>query len=71
MNSSSSVDTTSYLRNVLGPLHPGSSHLVDSLEARAYIGQYSKDGSFYIAAFQDERVRLYDVNRSVVATLPP
>jgi WD repeat-containing protein 23 len=36
---------------------------VDEVVARAYIGQYSQEGSFFVAAFQDLRVRLYDVDR--------
>lgn len=33
------------------------------MASRAYIGQYSADGKFFIAAFQDRRVRLYDTER--------
>ncbi|KAF8062665.1 LEC14B protein [Scenedesmus sp. PABB004] len=40
------------------PLHP---HKVrDSMPSRAYLGQYSDGGDFFVAAFQDRRVRLYD-----------
>lgn len=38
-------------------------HKVDEMSSRAYIGQYSKDGSHFVAAFQDQRVRVYDVER--------
>ncbi|GLC38560.1 hypothetical protein PLESTF_001547000 [Pleodorina starrii] len=37
--------------------------VVDRLSSRAYIGQFSGDGQFFVAAFQDRRVRLYDVER--------
>ncbi|EFJ51643.1 hypothetical protein VOLCADRAFT_103278 [Volvox carteri f. nagariensis] len=37
--------------------------VVDSLDSRAYIGQFSADGRYFVAAFQDRRVRLYDVER--------
>ena len=37
---------------------------VDAVTSRAYIGQYSQDGSFFVAAFQDQRVRLYDVEHN-------
>jgi hypothetical protein len=30
------------------------------MDSRAYIGQWSADGQFFVAAFQDKRVRLYD-----------
>ncbi|KAF6262050.1 WD40-repeat-containing domain protein [Scenedesmus sp. NREL 46B-D3] len=43
------------------PLHP--SKVRDSMQSRAYIGQYAASGDFYIAAFQDRRVRLYDTQR--------
>ncbi|GAX82117.1 hypothetical protein CEUSTIGMA_g9545.t1 [Chlamydomonas eustigma] len=41
------------------PNHP--QRRIESVSARAYIGQYSKDGTFFVAAFQDQRVKLYDV----------
>ncbi|GIL45394.1 hypothetical protein Vafri_2645 [Volvox africanus] len=37
--------------------------VVDRLDSRAYIGQFSADGQFFVAAFKDSRVRLYDVER--------
>eukprot|EP00879_Flechtneria_rotunda_P005839 GHRR01006144.1.p1 GENE.GHRR01006144.1~~GHRR01006144.1.p1 ORF type:complete len:357 (+),score=130.44 GHRR01006144.1:1113-2183(+) len=43
------------------PLHP--QQVKDSMCSRAYIGQYSASGDFYIAAYQDRRVRLYDTQR--------
>jgi len=36
---------------------------VEELSSRAYIGQFSKDGSLFVAAFQDKRIRVYDVHR--------
>jgi hypothetical protein len=30
---------------------------------RRYIGQFSRDGRFFAAAYQDQRVRLYDVEK--------
>ncbi|KAG2423726.1 hypothetical protein HXX76_015115 [Chlamydomonas incerta] len=43
------------------PRHPAA--VVDSLDSRAYIGQFSDNGQFFVAAFQDRRVRLYDVEQ--------
>ncbi|PNH02599.1 LEC14B protein [Tetrabaena socialis] len=37
--------------------------VVDNMDSRAYIGQFSEDGQYFVAAFQDRRVRLYDVER--------
>ncbi|KAG2491232.1 hypothetical protein HYH03_010440 [Edaphochlamys debaryana] len=37
--------------------------VVDAMDSRAYIGQFSDNGQFFVAAFQDRRVRLYDVER--------
>lgn len=36
--------------------------LVEELPSRAYNGQFSKDGSLFVAAFQDKRIRIYDVH---------
>lgn len=33
---------------------------VDMMDSRAYIGQFSEDGNFFVVAFQDHRVRLYN-----------
>ena len=33
----------------------------DQMGSRAYVGQFSADGSLFVAAFQDRRVKLYDV----------
>ncbi|GBF87871.1 hypothetical protein Rsub_00583 [Raphidocelis subcapitata] len=41
------------------PVHP--CKVRDKMDSRAYIGQYSGDGRFFVAAYQDKRVRLYDV----------
>ncbi|GFH22251.1 WD_REPEATS_REGION domain-containing protein, partial [Haematococcus lacustris] len=35
--------------------------LMDSMDSRAYIGQFSRDGAFFVVGYQDQRVRLYDV----------
>eukprot|EP00271_Cylindrocystis_brebissonii_P003415 TRINITY_DN14373_c0_g1_i1.p1 TRINITY_DN14373_c0_g1~~TRINITY_DN14373_c0_g1_i1.p1 ORF type:complete len:674 (-),score=99.36 TRINITY_DN14373_c0_g1_i1:561-2582(-) len=37
--------------------------IVDSMRSRAYIGQFSVDGSMFVAAFQDQRIRVYDVDK--------
>ncbi|KAG1664335.1 hypothetical protein FOA52_011649 [Chlamydomonas sp. UWO 241] len=46
-------------RTATCPRHP--QRRVDAMEVRAYIGQYSTCGTFFVAAFQDQRVRIYDV----------
>jgi WD repeat-containing protein 23 len=33
----------------------------DQMASRAYVGQFSADGNVFVAAFQDRRVRVYDV----------
>eukprot|EP01024_Parvocaulis_polyphysoides_P065021 TRINITY_DN7573_c0_g1_i4.p1 TRINITY_DN7573_c0_g1~~TRINITY_DN7573_c0_g1_i4.p1 ORF type:complete len:622 (+),score=77.01 TRINITY_DN7573_c0_g1_i4:148-1866(+) len=43
------------------PLHPYA--YVDQQDDRAYIGQFSGDGSLFWVAYQDARIRLYDVDR--------
>eukprot|EP01026_Neomeris_dumetosa_P041188 TRINITY_DN34071_c0_g1_i5.p1 TRINITY_DN34071_c0_g1~~TRINITY_DN34071_c0_g1_i5.p1 ORF type:complete len:586 (+),score=64.29 TRINITY_DN34071_c0_g1_i5:32-1759(+) len=43
------------------PFQPYS--FVDKQPDRAYIGQFSKDGSLFWVAYQDSRIRLYDVER--------
>jgi WD repeat-containing protein 23 len=34
---------------------------VDRLDSRAYIGQFSGDGTLFVAGFQDRRIRIYNV----------
>eukprot|EP00899_Mesostigma_viride_P015416 jgi/Mesvir1/23876/Mv10669-RA.1 len=34
---------------------------VDSMNSRAYIGQFSSDGSMFVAGYQDRRIKVYDV----------
>uniref|UniRef100_A0A7S0WVH0 Uncharacterized protein n=1 Tax=Chlamydomonas leiostraca TaxID=1034604 RepID=A0A7S0WVH0_9CHLO len=44
------------------PTRPG--RTVDDMDSRAYIGQFSRgDGAFFVTAYQDQRVRVYDVGR--------
>lgn len=38
--------------------------LVDEMNSRGYNGQFSSDGSLYVAAYQDRRIRVYDVERN-------
>lgn len=42
------------------PAH--ASNVIDEVDSRAYIGQFSKDGTLFVAAFQDRRIHLYDVD---------
>lgn len=35
--------------------------IIDRMDSRAYIGQFSEDGSIFIGAYQDQRIRLYNV----------
>eukprot|EP01023_Acetabularia_acetabulum_P011705 TRINITY_DN15445_c0_g2_i1.p1 TRINITY_DN15445_c0_g2~~TRINITY_DN15445_c0_g2_i1.p1 ORF type:complete len:569 (-),score=67.86 TRINITY_DN15445_c0_g2_i1:233-1939(-) len=44
------------------PLYPHS--YIDRQNDRAYIGQFSGDGSLFWVAFQDARIRLYDVDKN-------
>ncbi|CAK9272814.1 unnamed protein product [Sphagnum jensenii] len=37
--------------------------VVEQLNSRAYIGQFSKDGTLFVAGFQDRRIRIYNVDR--------
>jgi WD repeat-containing protein 23 len=37
--------------------------VVEQLNSRAYIGQFSKDGSLFVAGFQDRRIRVYNVEK--------
>eukprot|EP00252_Welwitschia_mirabilis_P009699 TRINITY_DN2244_c0_g1_i1.p1 TRINITY_DN2244_c0_g1~~TRINITY_DN2244_c0_g1_i1.p1 ORF type:complete len:552 (+),score=103.27 TRINITY_DN2244_c0_g1_i1:222-1877(+) len=34
---------------------------IDNMNSRAYTGQFSSDGSLFVAGFQDRRIRVYDV----------
>lgn len=38
--------------------------LVDEMNSRGYNGQFSSDGSLFVAAYQDRRIRVYDVERN-------
>eukprot|EP00803_Ostreobium_quekettii_P011162 evm.model.scf_1154EXC.2 EVM.evm.TU.scf_1154EXC.2 scf_1154EXC:21146-23272(+) len=35
--------------------------VIQELPSRGYIGQFSKDGNLFVAAFQDKRIHVYDV----------
>ncbi|GMH42992.1 hypothetical protein BSKO_10914 [Bryopsis sp. KO-2023] len=37
---------------------------IDEVNSRAYMGQFYGDGSVFVAAFQDKRIRVYDVDRN-------
>lgn len=37
--------------------------VVDQLSTRAYVSQFSSDGSLFVAAFQGSQIRIYDVER--------
>ncbi|KAL8522852.1 hypothetical protein ACS0TY_012983 [Phlomoides rotata] len=37
--------------------------LVDQMSTRAYVSQFSADGSLFVAAFQGSQIRIYDVDR--------
>ncbi|CAK9218686.1 unnamed protein product [Sphagnum troendelagicum] len=37
--------------------------VVEQLNSRAYIGQFSRDGTLFVAGFQDRRIRIYNVDR--------
>ncbi|KAG0626567.1 hypothetical protein M758_2G135300 [Ceratodon purpureus] len=37
--------------------------IVERLNSRAYIGQFSIDGSLFVAGFQDRRIRIYNVEK--------
>ncbi|KAJ7559677.1 hypothetical protein O6H91_04G096100 [Diphasiastrum complanatum] len=37
--------------------------VIDRINSRAYIGQFSGDGTLFIAGFQDRRIRIYDVDK--------
>uniref|UniRef100_A0A061S995 WD repeat-containing protein 23 n=1 Tax=Tetraselmis sp. GSL018 TaxID=582737 RepID=A0A061S995_9CHLO len=48
----------SHLGSQLLPENP--KRLIDQRQSRAYIGQFSRDGSLFVAAFQDKRICIYD-----------
>lgn len=35
--------------------------IMDTMDSRAYIGQFSADGSLFVTGFQDHRIRIYNV----------
>lgn len=37
--------------------------IVDQMATRAYVSQFSVDGSLFVAAFQGSHIRIYDVER--------
>ncbi|XP_024386773.1 LEC14B protein isoform X2 [Physcomitrium patens] len=37
--------------------------IVEDMNSRAYIGQFSGDGTLFVAGFQDRRIRIYDVDK--------
>lgn len=37
--------------------------VVERLNSRAYIGQFSNDGTLFVAGFQDRRIRIYNVEK--------
>eukprot|EP00249_Psilotum_nudum_P020800 c27852_g1_i2 orf=410-2113(-) len=37
--------------------------VVAQMESRAYVGQFSADGSLFVAGFQDRRIQIYNVDR--------
>eukprot|EP00897_Mesotaenium_endlicherianum_P005429 jgi/Mesen1/4914/ME000246S04139 len=37
--------------------------VVDSMNSRAYIGQFSRDGSLFVGGYQERRILLYNVDR--------
>ncbi|KAL3827890.1 hypothetical protein ACJIZ3_016692 [Penstemon smallii] len=37
--------------------------VVDQMSTRAYVSQFSTDGSLFVAAFQGSQIRIYDVDR--------
>eukprot|EP01018_Ginkgo_biloba_P039756 Gb_41012 [translate_table: standard] len=36
--------------------------IMDEMNSRAYVGQFSTDGSLFVAGFQDRRIRIYNVD---------
>ncbi|KAG0570671.1 hypothetical protein KC19_6G179300 [Ceratodon purpureus] len=38
--------------------------VVERLDSRAYIGQFSGDGRLFVAGFQDRRIRIYNVEKN-------
>jgi len=44
------------------PSTKGSS-MIDQMNSRAYIGQFSRDGDFFVGAFQNKSIRVYETNR--------
>ncbi|CAM6097591.1 unnamed protein product [Calypogeia fissa] len=38
--------------------------IVEQLHSRAYTGQFSADGSLFVAGFQDQRIRIYNVDKN-------
>ncbi|KAL3693175.1 hypothetical protein R1sor_006826 [Riccia sorocarpa] len=43
------------------PLHGGK--VIDQMNSRAYTGQFSADGSVFVAGFQDQRIKIYNVEQ--------
>ncbi|ONH93728.1 hypothetical protein PRUPE_8G249600 [Prunus persica] len=56
----SSADRCHVLSRYLPVKGPG---LVDHMPSRAYVSQFSADGSLFIAAFQDSQIRIYNVDK--------
>ena len=42
-------------------LPSGQSTLIDQMHSKAYIGQFTKNGDFFVGAYQHNSVRIYEV----------